>query len=266
MTFKIVVCIKQVPDTTDIRWTEHNTIQRDGLDSVINPYDIGAINLANYIKSLNKEVQITVVTMGPFQAQDALREALAMGCDEAYLLSDKKFSGADTLATAYTLSQFIKNIVPDFKLVICGQQAVDGDTAQTPSSLAEKLDIAQATNITKLINFSDDCVILKKETQFCTQEIKLPLPSLVAFSCNNTEINPDISSYIRSQNSQIKILNAEELSVSEDNIGLKGSPTQVKKAYRPVITRTTELLEEASSETYADFILSEINKCRADNG
>ena len=114
MTFKIVVCIKQVPDTTDIRWTEHNTIQRDGLDSVINPYDIGAINFANYIKSLNKEVQITVVTMGPFQAQDALHEALAMGCDEAYLLSDKKFSGADTLATAYTLSQFIKKYSSGF--------------------------------------------------------------------------------------------------------------------------------------------------------
>ena len=265
MAFKIVVCIKQVPDTTDIRWTEHNTIQRDGLDSVINPYDISAINLANYIKSLNREVEITVVTMGPLQAQDSLHEALAMGCDEAYLLSDKKFSGADTLATAYTLSQFIKNFVPDFKLVICGQQAVDGDTAQTPSSLAEKLGIAQATNITKLINLCDDYAIWNKETQLCTQTIKLPLPSLVACSCNNIEINPDINSYIRSQKGQIKILNAESLNVSEDNIGLKGSPTQVKKAYRPIITRTTEFLAEASSDTYADFILSEINKCKADN-
>ena len=147
MTFKIIVCIKQVPDTNDIKWTEHNTIQRDGLDSIINPYDISAIQFANNFKYVLDDVKITVVSMGPTQAKDALKEAIAIGADEANLLSDKKFSAADTLATAYTLSQFIKSKFPDFNIILCGQQAIDGDTAQTPSSLAEKLDIPQITNV-----------------------------------------------------------------------------------------------------------------------
>ena len=138
MTFKVAVFIKQVPDTDDIRWTEHNTIQREGLESVINPYDIGAIQLAKNVKFLLNDCEITAVSMGPLQAKEALKEALAMGCDKAFLLCDKKFAGSDTLATAYVLSQFINTHLNDFDLIICGYQAVDGDTAQTPSSLAQK--------------------------------------------------------------------------------------------------------------------------------
>ena len=100
MSFKIIVCIKQVPDTNDIRWTENNTIQRDGLDSVINPQDISALQYANNFKYLLNDVEIIAVTMGPPQAIDVLKEALAISADKAYLLSDKRFSGADTLATA----------------------------------------------------------------------------------------------------------------------------------------------------------------------
>ena len=112
MSFKILVCVKQVPDTSDIKWTINNTIQREGLDSIINPYDAGAISFANEIKQqlaqLNINTHISVVSMGPKQADKSLRTALALGADKAYLLCDNKFSGSDTLATSYTLSQFIK--------------------------------------------------------------------------------------------------------------------------------------------------------------
>ena len=147
MSFKIIVCIKQVPDTNDIRWTENNTIQRDGLDSIINPQDIAALQYANNFKYILSDVEVIAVTMGPLQAIEALKEAIAISADDAYLLSDRRFSGADTLATAYTLSAFIKKFHPDFNLILCGYQALDGDTAQTPSCLAEKLSIPQITGV-----------------------------------------------------------------------------------------------------------------------
>lgn len=265
MTFQVVVCIKQVPDTNDIRWTKHNTIQREGLDSVINPYDLAAIQLAKNIKFLNEDTQITVVTMGPKQAEDALKQAIAMGCDKAFLLTDKKFSGADTLATAYTLSQFVKTVIPDFDLIICGQQAVDGDTAQTPSSLAEKLGIEQLTNVIALKSLNKNNSVWIKNTCYCKQEVKVPHPALIATVTNNTEIIPDIKGYILAQDSEINVLNAEAINADEQCIGLKGSPTQVKDAYRPVIERNTELIEHASLEDYTNFIINEINKCKANN-
>ena len=265
MTFKVIVCIKQVPDTNDIRWTKNNTIQREGLDSVINPYDLSAVQLAKNIKFLNEDTEISVVTMGPMQAQDILKQAIAMGCDKAFLLSDKRFSGADTLATAYTLSQFVKSIIPDFNLIICGQQAVDGDTAQTPSSLAEKLGIEQLTNVIALKSFNKDNSVWIKNTCDYMQEVRLPHPALIAASANNTEILPDIKGYMKAQNTVINVLDADDINANEQCIGLKGSPTQVKNAYRPHIERNTELIENASLEDYTHFIINEINKCKANN-
>ena len=262
MTFNIVVCIKQVPDTTDIKWTEQNTIQREGLDSIVNPYDIGAILLAKSIKNFIPDTIITAVTMGPAQAKDALKEAIAMGCDEAYLLSDKKFSGADTLATAYTLSEFIKLKVPDFKLIICGQQAIDGDTAQTPSSLAEKLGIAQVTNIKELATVTDNFAELNKETDLYIQKLRLYYPALIACSLSNIEITPSINDYIKSQDKKITILDSASLNLSDEHTGIKGSPTRVKNAYRPVIERTVKLFDNQSVDECADFIMDKINNCK----
>lgn len=266
MVFKIAVFIKQVPDTDDIRWTEHNTIQREGLDSIINPFDLGAIQLAKNIKFLNKDTEITVITMGPKQAEEILKQAIAMGCDKACILSDKKFSGSDTLATAYTLSQFIKTHMPDFKLIICGQQAIDGDTAQTPSSMAEKLGIPQLTNVAALKEFSEDYSVWIKDTCNYKQEVKLTHPALVAANIKDIDILPDINGYIKAQNTEITILNAEDINSDFQCIGLKGSPTQVKNAYRPVIERNTTLIENETAHNYADYIIEEINKCKAKNG
>lgn len=269
MSFKIVVCIKQVPDTTDIKWTEHNTIQREGLDSIINPFDLGAIQLAKNVKFLliNRHIkaEIIVVTMGPKQAEDALKQALAMGCDRAVLLSDKKFSGADTLATAYTLSQFIKVKVPAFKLIITGQQAIDGDTAQTPSSLAQKLGIGQITNTIALKEANEAYSVWIRDTASCKQEIKSGYPSLVATTLKDVNILPDINGYMYAQDSKIEVLNAEDINADPSKIGLSGSPTQVRKAFKAEITRNTVLIENQPVRDCAEFIIEEINKCKAKN-
>lgn len=261
MTFKIIVCIKQVPDTDDIRWTENNTIQREGLDSIINPYDISALQFANNYKYVLDDVQIIVVSMGPMQTIDALKEAIAIGADEAYLLSDKRFSGADTLATAYTISKFVKTFYPDFNLILCGQHAIDGDTAQTPTSLAEKLGIPQLTNVIWIKEITPLSTTLIRDTETTRDEIKIKHPALIAIANNDLEVTPKINGYINSIQKQIVVLNAEDIGAQVDKIGLKGSPTQVKKAYRPIIVRNnkkTDTLKETSSK----IILDEINKCR----
>lgn len=263
MTFQIVVCIKQVPDTQDIKWTENNTIQREGLDSIINPYDVSAIQFANNFKYvLDNDVIITAVTMGPPQAVDVLKHAIAIGADEAYLLSDKRFAAADTLATAYTLSQFIKNICPNYKLIFCGQQAIDGDTAQTPTSLAEKLDIPQITNVMWAKEINVNSLIWIKETLNNREEIKIEHPCLIATSNLDLDIIPSINSHIKSQNTSIKILNADDIFADVDKIGLKGSPTQVKKAYRPVMSRETRKPNVNTSDDCSKIIFDEISKCR----
>ena len=143
---KIVLCVKQVPDTSDIKWTEHNTIQREGVESILNPYDVYAIEAALKIKKENN-AELTAITMGPAQADEILRKAISVGIDNGYLISDKKFAGADTYATGSTLSAAIKKILPDFDIIICGQFAVDGDTAQTGPTVAGMLGIPQITYV-----------------------------------------------------------------------------------------------------------------------
>ena len=111
---KLIVCVKQVPDTTDIKWTENNTIQREGVESITNPFDVYAIEEALKIKKTCKDVEITVITMGPLQAEDMLKKAIALGCDNGVLISDRKFAGADTYATGKTIASAIKNKISDF--------------------------------------------------------------------------------------------------------------------------------------------------------
>ena len=137
----IIVCIKQIPDTNDVKWTKDNNIIRDNLISILNPYDKKAILTALEIKKAVKNSKITLLSMGPNNAIQALRYGLTLGADEAILLSDKKFSGADTNATSKTLKAAIQNYIKDFDLIITGQFALDGDTSQTPYSLANRLNL-----------------------------------------------------------------------------------------------------------------------------
>ena len=148
---KIVICVKQVPDTSDIKWTENNTIQREGLESILNPYDAFAIESALKIKKSVENVETIAITMGPIQANEVIRKSLALGIDDGFVISDKKFAGADTIATSRTLAIAISNRIGKFDLILCGQFAIDGDTAQTPPMIAQNLGLPQVTFVKEIL-------------------------------------------------------------------------------------------------------------------
>lgn len=230
---KIALCIKQVPDTTDIRWTEHNTIQREGIESIINPFDVYAVEFALKVKSQSDFANITVFTMGPAQAEDMLRKVLALGCDDAYLISDKKFAGSDTYATGLTLSQAIKTVLADFDLVICGQFAIDGDTAQTGPIIADFLDIPQVTYVKDIINFDEQFIEVTREMEDGIERVKVGFPALICVLQNDFEPKRAlIEGIISASKKEIKKLSADDVGLSANQTGIKGSPTYVSKAFR----------------------------------
>lgn len=238
---KIALCIKQVPDTTDIKWTEHNTIQREGVESIINPFDVYAAEFALKLKSEIKDASITVFTMGPAQAEGMLRKMLSIGCDEAVLVSDKKFAGADTYATGLTLSRAIRTILPDFDLIICGQFAVDGDTAQTGPNIASFLDIPQVTYVKDYISYSDNSLILSREMEDGIEKVKISFPSIVCVLQNDFEPRrPLINGIITAAKKQIRVCSMEDIGLTPDKVGLKGSPTYVSKAFRNVTAHNAQ--------------------------
>jgi len=232
---KIALCIKQVPDTTDIRWTEHNTIQREGVESVINPYDIYAAELALKIKNTVENTTITVFTMGPNQAQSMLRKVLALGCDDAVLISDKKFAGSDTYATGLTISRAIRTCLPAFDLIICGQFAVDGDTAQTGPSIANFLDIPQVTYVKDFVKYENRELILTRELEDGIETVKTSTPALICVLKQNFEPSRiKINGVISASHKQIRICTIADIGLTPDKTGIKGSPTYVSKAFRHV--------------------------------
>ncbi len=232
---KIALCVKQVPDTTDIKWTENNTIQREGVESVINPYDVYAAEFALNIKQKLKNVEITVFTMGPNQAKDMLEKLLAIGCDKGVLISDKKFAGADTYATGKTLASGIKTVLADFDLVICGQFAVDGDTAQTGPCIAEFLDISQITYVKNFEKVDEKSIILNRELDDGIEKVKVSYPALICVLQNDFEPHRATINGIKfAQAQEIKVLDCESINLDPSQVGLKGSPTYVSKAFRNI--------------------------------
>ena len=231
--FKIALCVKQVPDTTDIRWTENNTIQREGVESVINPYDVYACEIALQIKEAIKDAEITVFSMGPNQAQDMIKKLIALGCDNGVLISDRKFAGADTYATGKTISCAIKTALPDFDLIICGQFAVDGDTAQTGPCIAEFLNIPQITYTKDLVKIDNNSITLKRELEDGIETVTTEFPALICKLQDNFEPRrATINGIKKAQNKEIKILDMESIGLTSEQAGLKGSPTYVSKAFR----------------------------------
>lgn len=231
---KILVCIKQVPDTTDIKWTENNTIQREGVESIMNPFDAFAIQEALNIKAVLPNVEISAISMGPLQSIDILKKAIAIGCDDAVLLSDKKFSGADTYATAKTIASAIKTKFPDFDLIICGQFAIDGDTAQTGPGIASFLDIPQVTFVKNIKKYEENSLYIQRELEDGIETVKVEFPALICVLKGDYEpARPTIEGTIRANKNPIPILGLEDIGLSADDAGIKGSPTYVSKAFRP---------------------------------
>ena len=231
---KIVLCIKQVPDTSDIKWTENNTIQREGLESIMNPYDVYAMEAALKLKNITEATEITALTMGPLQAVEMLKKAIAAGVDKGILLSDKKFAAADTYATGKTIGTAIRQKLSDFDLIICGQFAIDGDTAQTGPSIANTLNIPQVTYVQEIISCENGELEVRRELDDGTEIVKVKLPALICVLKDYFEpTRAKINGIIKAQNSEITAYSFEDLSLSVDEVGLKGSPTYVSKAFRP---------------------------------
>ncbi len=241
---KIVVCVKQVPDTNEVKIDEKKgTLIREGVPSIINPEDKIAIEEAVRLKE-EFGGEVTVISMGPPQAKDALVEAYAMGADKAILLSDKAFAGSDTWATAYTLSQAIKE-TGQFDLIFCGRQAIDGDTAQVGPQVAENLSIPQITYV-KGVDIEDDEIIAKRQLEDGYSVIKTKLPALLTVIDGLNEPRyPSIKRIIDAYNKEdtIQTWTVEDFEVDKDKLGLDASPTQVYDTFVPTRDHEPEILE-----------------------
>ena len=246
---KIIVLIKQVPETTDVRIDpETNTLIREGVASVINPFDMYAIEEALRLKERIEGAKVVVVSMGPPQAIDVLKEALSMGCDEAVLLSDRKFAGSDTWATSYTLSQAIKKI-GDYSIIFCGKQASDGDTAQVGPGVSTHLDIPQVTYVKKIEEIDENKAKVERMTEEGYDIIETPLPVVLTVV---KEINeprlPSLKGKMRAKKAEIPVWGAEDIGCDEDKIGLDGSPTRVLKIFTPPQREGGRILEGEPNE------------------
>lgn len=229
----IVVCIKQVPGTTQVRINpETGTLIRDGIEAVVNPFDEYAIEEALRIKE-KLGGTVKAITMGPPQAESALRSAIAMGVDEGVLVTDQLFAGSDTWATSYTLCAAIKSLGP-FDLIICGKQAIDGDTAQVGPGVAEMLDIPFVAWVRKVEEITGASIRVERMMEEGYDVIEMPLPGLITVVKEiNTPRMASLKGKIRAKNAPLIRLNAASFDVQSDRIGLKGSPTQVLRSFVP---------------------------------
>ncbi len=247
---KIAVCIKQVPESTEVKINpETNTLIREGVSSITNPFDEFATEEA----LLTKEKyggEVHVITMGPPQAVEVLKNALAVGADKVYLVSDAAFAGADTLATAYTLAKTIEKIGP-VDLVICGKQAIDGDTAQVGPGIATRLGIPQLTYVSKVreIDFAKKKIVVERLLENGREVVESSLPALITVVKDINEPRlPSLLGIKKAAKAQIPTLTAKDVGVDENKVGLKGSPTWVSKIFTPEARGGGEVLKGELSE------------------
>ncbi len=238
----ILVCIKQVPGTSKVEVDPvTGVLKRDGADTKMNPYDLFALETALKIK---EEVggTIKVISMGPPQAIEVIKEAFSMGADEGALVSDRKFAGADVLATSYTLSQGIRKM-GDFDLILCGKQTTDGDTAQVGPEMAEYLGIPHIANVIDIINIKDDIMQLKMDMPNTIEVAEIKFPCLLTVEKNI--FVPRLPSYkkkIASKDREIKVITFNDFEdKDEKKYGLNGSPTQVERIFPPEVNNDRQI-------------------------
>ncbi|MFA5928057.1 MAG: electron transfer flavoprotein subunit beta/FixA family protein [Candidatus Margulisiibacteriota bacterium] len=239
----IIVCIKQVPDTNEVKIDrETNTLIRKGVPSIINPFDENAIEAALQLKE-QYGGKVTVVSMGPPQVETALKDAIALGVDEVVLVTDRVFAGADTWATSYTLSKAIDKLGA-FDLIICGKQAIDGDTAQVGPGIAEFLKLPIVTYVRKVVEQKDGSLIMEKEFEDGYEVMKTPLPAVITVT---KEINvprlPSLKGKMKAKTIQVPTWSAADIGADPESAGLKGSPTKVMKIFNPPVRTDREKLE-----------------------
>ena len=250
----IVCCIKQVPDTTQVKIDPvTNTLIRAGVESICNPYDIVGVEQA--VRLVEKYGgKVTVITMGPPQADSALRDCLAVGADEAILLSDRAFAGADTLATSYTLASAIQKLNSQEKVevVFCGKQAIDGDTAQTGPGVATRLGFNQLTYVTEIfgINTAENTITLAREIEGAVEKVESRLPVLLTVELQlATPRYASLPGLVQAIRKEVKVWGAADIGATPEQLGLKGSPTSVRTIFAPPPRKGGPVFDSAQGGT-----------------
>jgi electron transfer flavoprotein beta subunit len=244
----IVVPIKQVPETSNVKMDpETGTMLRTSVAGIVNPLDLFAIEAALRLRE-TQGGSITVISMGPPSAENALRDALAMGCDRAVLLSDRRFGGSDTWATSYTLSLAIRKLSP-VDLIICGERATDGETGQVGPGIAANLDLPLATYVSKIVEVGVDFLRFERMVEGGRELIWSPVPMVLVVmkEVGNPRLGT-VRSKLHARKMEIPTWGSETIGAKEEWIGLKGSPTRVVKIYSPKLARKGELIKIQSSE------------------
>ncbi|MCK5763101.1 MAG: electron transfer flavoprotein subunit beta/FixA family protein [Clostridiales bacterium] len=255
----IVIPIKQVPETSNVKMDpETGTMIRDGVESIINPLDLYAIETGIQLKE-QYGGKVTVVSMGPPSAAKALKEAISMGCDDGILVSDRKFAGADTWSTAYVLVKAIEKI-QDVDLVIAGERATDGDTGQVGPNIASAMNLPLATYVSKINEIKDNEIIVERLTEEGYEKLQIQLPALLTVV---KEISyprlPTLRGKQRARKMELPVYSVQDLDVEESKLGLNGSPTRVVKIETPKVTRGGKIIKVNDDESLNNAVDELIN-------
>lgn len=264
----IIVCVKQVPDTTEIRIDPvKKTLIRDGVPSILNTFDAYALEQALQLKDKNPETKVYVVSMGPPQVEGMLKDCLAVGADGAYLVTDRKFGGSDTLATSYILTNAINKVkeeIGEVDLVFCGKQAIDGDTAQVGPEIAEQLDIPQVT-YGIAIELAEDkkSVKVTRELDNCNLVVECQVPCLVTFTKTDDLRYPTIKMKMKAKKATVNQFTVDDFpEIDQERIGLMGSPTRVVKSFTPEQKVDGIIINEEELEVGIDKFLAELEAAK----
>lgn len=261
---EILVCVKQVPDTAEVKIDpEKHTVIRAGVPNIFNPFDQNALEAALQLKEAQDDVHITLLSMGPEQAKDVLREGLAMGADDAVLVSDRKLGGSDTLATGYAIATAIRKLAADkgiemFDMILCGKQAIDGDTAQVGPQVASELGIPQITGAAKLTVVDGKArVEQQNEEGYIVTEAAFPVLITATKDLNEPRF-PTIRGTMKAKRREIPTLSAADIGVDEARIGLSGSPTKVHKIFTPPQRTQGEIFKEEEAQANVDKLMEKL--------
>jgi electron transfer flavoprotein beta subunit len=258
---KIIVCIKQVPDTSEVQIDpETNTLIRTGIPSIINPDDRAGIDAALELRNMAKGSTVTALSMGPRQAEMALREALSLGCDDAYLINARQFGGSDTLATSTIISTALVKL--GFDLIITGRQAIDGDTAQVGPQIAEHLQIPHVS-YAEDITLDVDSLIVMRQFEDRYHKIRVKLPCLLTVIKDYAEPKyMTVSGIVEASDKEINILDFDSLKdlLDSNAIGLKGSPTRVVKSFTKQQKSQGALLKSLTANEAVDVIMAKLHE------
>ena len=252
----IVVLAKQVPDTHNVGADAMNadgTVNRAALPTVFNPEDLKALEMALRVKDQMKDARVTVVTMGPPRAAEIIKDAMSRGADDGFVLSDARFAGADTLATSYAISQAVKQL-GKVDLIMGGRQAIDGDTAQVGPQGAEKLELPQITYAEELVAIDHDSITIRRRLERGTEVVKAALPVLVTVTSAANDCRfPNAHRLIRQAKMEVRMTNADSIDADMERLGLKGSPTKVKRIENVVLAHKESVVLEPTETALNDL-------------